>query len=79
MGYWRGGNDKRTKNDMLDVNVYDTIEKKNVIESNSIVPLEAHNSLVHTLNMIDFMNALNGKRDRMADDIDWIILKPIKL
>jgi hypothetical protein len=69
----------RDEKDMLDIIVYDTIEKKNVIELNSMVPLDAHDSLVHTLNMMDFMNALSGKRDLNDDDIDWIILKPIKL
>ncbi len=69
----------RAKTDMLDIIVYDTIEKKNVIESNSIVPLNAHDSLVHSLDMMDFMNALSGKRERMDDGIDWIILQPTQL
>jgi hypothetical protein len=63
---------------MLDIIVYDTIEKKNVIESKSVKPLEAHASLVHALNMMDFMNALNFKRERINDNIDWIILEPSK-
>lgn len=61
---------------MLDIIVYDTIEKKNIIESKSVKPLEAHDSLVHTLNMMDFMNALNVKKERINDNIDWILLRP---
>jgi len=63
---------------MLNLIVYDTIEKKNVLESNSLTSLDAHDSLVHTLNMMDFMNALNPKRERVNDDINWIQLKTTK-
>jgi hypothetical protein len=60
---------------MLDIIVYDTIEEKNVIESKSITLLNGHDSLVHTLNMMDFMVALNSKTERIDDGIDWIILE----
>ncbi|MCX8490213.1 MAG: hypothetical protein ORN54_04020 [Cyclobacteriaceae bacterium] len=67
------------KANMLNIIVYNTIEYKNVIESNSNMPLSALDSLIHTLNMMDFMNALSGKRERIDDEIDWIVLNPIKL
>ncbi len=59
---------------MLEIIVYDTIRKKNIIESKSLMPMGAHDSLVHTLNMMDFINALNSKKERISDHIDWIIL-----
>lgn len=60
---------------MLDIIVYDAIEKKNIIESSSIKALNSYESLVHTLNMMDFMLALNSKTERTEDGIDWIILE----
>jgi hypothetical protein len=60
---------------MLDIIVYDAIEKKNIIESSSLVVLNAHESLVHTLNMMDFIIALNNKMEHVDDGIDWIILE----
>jgi len=60
---------------MLDVIQYDKIEKKKILESASFVPLDAHQSLVHTLDMMDFMNALNGRVDPVDEVIDWIILE----
>lgn len=59
---------------MLDIVVYDTIENKNIIESQSPMILDSHECLVHTLNMIDFMLALNSKILRVDDTIDWIIV-----
>lgn len=59
---------------MLDVIVYDNIEMKNIIESNTIVPLDSYESLVHTLNMMDFMAAL-ADRESTHDGINWIILE----
>ncbi len=60
---------------MPNIIVYDTIDKKNDIESNSLTILDAHESLVHTLNMMDFMTALSNNMERIDDDIDWIILE----
>jgi hypothetical protein len=60
---------------MLDIIVYDAIEKKNTIESSYLTVLDSHESLVHTLNMMDFMVALSNKAQRIDDGIDWIILE----
>ncbi len=61
---------------MLDIIQYDKIEKKNILESTTFAPLDAHQSLVHTLDMIDFMIALNGRIEPLEDDsTDWIILE----
>jgi hypothetical protein len=60
---------------MLDIIVYDAIEKKNTIESNTLMVLDSHDSLVHTLNIMDFMIALNNKVERIDDGIDWIVLE----
>ena len=60
---------------MLNIKVYDAIEKKSIIESGSLMVLDSRESLVHTLNMMDFMVALNSKMERMDDGIDWIILE----
>lgn len=61
---------------MLDIIQYDKIEKKNILESTTFAPLDAQQSLVHTLDMIDFMIALNGRIEPLEDDsTDWIILE----
>lgn len=61
---------------MLDLIQYDKIEKKKILESASFAPLDAHQSLVHTLDMMDFMNALSGRVDPVDDrGIQWIILE----
>lgn len=60
---------------MLDVIQYDKIEKKKILESVSFAPMDAQKSLVHTLDMMDFMSALNGRVDPVDEAIDWIVLE----
>jgi hypothetical protein len=59
---------------MLDVIVYDAIEKKNELESNSFV-LTSHEALIMALDMMDFFRVLNKNAERPDDGIDWIILE----
>lgn len=61
---------------MLDIIEYDNIEKKNEIESTSTTPLDSHESLIQTLNMIDFMSVLRPKHEfRTIDTTLWIVLE----
>ena len=60
---------------MLDIFVYEAIEQKNLIETNSLATLDPHHSLVHTLNMMDFMVALYKNQKREDDGINWIVLE----
>jgi hypothetical protein len=60
---------------MLDIIQYDKIEMKKILESASFAPMDAHQSLVHTLDMMDFMNALKRRVDAVEDSIEWIVLE----
>ncbi len=60
---------------MRDIFVYDTIEQKNIVETNSLMNLDSHNSLVHTLNVMDFMAALYKNKKHEDDGIEWIVLE----
>ena len=60
----------------LDLIGYDSIEKKNIIERHlTLKKLTPKESLIHTLNMMDFMAKFKEKN--IADDsgIDWITLE----
>lgn len=60
---------------MLKLIVYDTIEKKNLLEARVNEPLTSHESLVQCLNMMDFLAVLNPKQERMKEEIAWIVLE----
>lgn len=61
---------------MLDIIIYDNIVRKNEIESLDVLNFNSRESLIHTLNIIDFMNALNCERiDSDNESIKWIILE----
>lgn len=59
--------------------VYDGFEKKNALESEMKPVLSPEESLVHTLNLMDFMVALQKKNTSTADEkIEWIVLELAK-
>jgi hypothetical protein len=66
----------KEKGDHQDMIVYDSFEKKNVLEQKINSKLPPNESLIHTLNMMDFMAALKKKDSHSHDEkIDWIVLQ----
>jgi len=60
---------------MLDIIQYNKIKMKKILESASFTPMHGQQSLVHTLDMMDFMSAFYGRVDAQDEAIDWIILE----
>lgn len=59
--------------------VYDGFEKKNALENEMKPLLSPQESLIHTLNLMDFMAALQKKNTSTADEkIEWIVLELAK-
>lgn len=56
--------------------LYDNIQDKNRIEAKTVRYLSSHESLVHTLNLMDFM-AVFKKREipELDNNIKWIELE----
>ncbi len=60
---------------MLKVIHYDAIEKKNILEGRMVKSLTPTESLVHCLDLLDFMAAFRSVREPEVDEIDWIVLE----
>lgn len=61
---------------MIEIIHYDEIEKKNIIEGNLIQTMTPNESLIHCLDLLDFMAAFRREREEeQNDEIDWIILE----
>jgi len=61
---------------MLDIIVYDRIERKNELEREHPVRMSPQRSLEHTLNMMDFLATFSNNKNRVNDsDIEWINLE----
>jgi hypothetical protein len=59
--------------------VYDGFEKKNALKNEMKPVLSPEESLIHTLNLMDFMVALQKKNTSTADEkIEWIVLELAK-
>jgi hypothetical protein len=59
--------------------LYDGFEKKNALENKMKSILSPEESLIHTLNLMDFMVALQKKDTPTADEkIEWIVLELAK-
>ena len=56
------------KGDHQDLIVYDSFEKKNALEQKINSKLSPHESLIHTLNMMDFMAGLQKKDSHSHDE-----------
>lgn len=60
---------------MLKVITYHNIEDKNAIEKEFETSSSSHDSLVHCLNVMDFLRAFRQKDvAREEDGIDWIVI-----
>lgn len=58
---------------------YDSIEEKSVIESSMVRRLTPEESLIHCLDVMDFMASFRNKNiPRESDNIEWIILEKKK-
>ena len=58
---------------------YDSIDEKNALESTMTRRLTAEESLIHCLNVMDFMVAFRNKDlPRESDNIAWIVLEKRK-
>jgi hypothetical protein len=67
------------KSDHKNLIVYDGFEEKNALENKMKSILSPKESLIHTLNLIDFMVALQKKDTSTADEqIEWIVLELAK-
>lgn len=53
---------------------YGGFEEKKVLERKLFRAMTPEESLIHTLEVMDMMAALRGRRDE-DDGIDWIVLK----
>lgn len=60
---------------MIDLIIYDKIERKNIIERARSKKLNPHDSLVHSLNVMDFMASFNKGVNKADDGLEWIILE----
>ena len=61
---------------MIEIISYDAIEKKNILEGEIVQPLTSHESLIHCLDLLDFMAAFSKKEDENEmDGIHWTILE----
>lgn len=67
---------KEQKYNMPTAILYDQVKEKNVIEAKLSKPLSQEESLIHCLNMMDFMAALRNSsiENRKEENIVWIIL-----
>ena len=64
---------------MIEPIVYTEIEQKNILEKQSFAALSPEESLIHTLNVMDFIAALRGIPENNQDQsIDWIVLNFVK-
>jgi hypothetical protein len=62
---------------MLEAIVYSDIEQKNILEKQGFVALSPHESLIHSLDVMDFFAALRGKPmlgEELGERIEWIEL-----
>jgi hypothetical protein len=57
--------------------VYSDIREKNILEREMFKPLSPHDSLIHTLDMMDLYASMREKRPPHKEDTEypWIILK----
>ena len=60
---------------MINLIVYDKIEKKNIIERDYSIKLSPVESLAHSLNVMDFMSSFNKGIQAENDEIEWIVLQ----
>jgi hypothetical protein len=67
---------KKQSKDFHNAIVYDAFEKKNAIEVKLRQELTPQESLIHTLNLMDFMAVFQDKRiPQQNDQIQWIVLE----
>ncbi len=60
---------------MIDLIVYDNIEKKSIVERAGSKKLNPHESLVYSLNVMDFMASFNKDVNKNDDGVEWRILE----
>jgi hypothetical protein len=61
-----------------DIKIYEFVSDKEILEQGSR-KMSSVESLIHTLDMMDFMVQIESKNNpslQYHDDIPWIILKP---
>ncbi len=66
----------------LDVIAYQSITEKEILEQRHCKTFSAHESMVHTLDVMDFMAAFTSKENPKRQDVEqipWIVLSLEKI